>query len=782
MVLTASLALMIWDGISKSISKEYVRLYTSEMVERLKAHMGPEIALSLKAANTEVINQWMNDEFNPVLRQQALSELVEYAKILKDQNLFIAISGTNHMYFVDSKTTLAGFEPSGELKKSIKADVWFFNTMSSKAPYLLNIDEDRFIENMRVWINVKVEQEEQVLGVVGTGLFIHTFLGDIFTQHDDSHVKSILINQYGDVQLDSEINRIRQNSFDASAEVNQTIYSYIKNSAFHRQIDAYLFTPTDSLIIELNNPNYQYAALSPIKGTNWHVVTLFSTHALYASAKFLPVILIILSAALFLGLVINHIAKVIFVEPFEKLNASIELKEAIRSHKLYGLDRQDEFGALAHAVEKMSDRLMRSVPVGMFLLDESMNFVYGNPNFLSQMGYTDLEAFQKQYKNNLIELFANPDEGKRIINLLNTKRDNYDFEVELQTCDQTPFWAEIRMTRIDHEKSGWQYEGILLNIQGKKEHESILETLANRDQLTGIYNRHYFDEVVGEAVSRSDRYGNALSMVIFDLDFFKQVNDTWGHVIGDQVLVNIAAEALSCLRQSDVLVRWGGEEFAILMPGTSVAGAFQVAEKIRLCLEGINHESAGKVTASFGVAERQAYESSIEWFERVDQAMFKAKSQGRNMVVSADEVGKSKNAIVQLVWQDTFNSGNTVIDEQHKKLFVLCNALMNIATGDHPHELEVSMFKAILQHVNDHLIDEENILLENGYPSEDYLTHLKHHQSLRNSMLELQDKLRNKAISAVDVFLTLTNEVVVGHLLTEDVKFFPCLRGTEPAG
>lgn len=167
--------------------------------------------------------------------------------------------------------------------------------------------------------------------------------------------------------------------------------------------------------------------------------------------------------------------------------------------------------------------------------------------------------------------------------------------------------------------------------------ERVLQEVAVTDQLTGINNRHYFDEKVIEEMQRSDRYNRHLTMIIFDLDHFKDINDTFGHPIGDEVLKQTSEIAKGLIRKTDMLFRFGGEEFVILLPETDVDGAEAVAEKIRIGLENNSHPVAGRVTASLGVAERLNNESFSNWYKKADKALYCAKSQGRNKLVCSTE-------------------------------------------------------------------------------------------------------------------------------------------------
>jgi len=160
-----------------------------------------------------------------------------------------------------------------------------------------------------------------------------------------------------------------------------------------------------------------------------------------------------------------------------------------------------------------------------------------------------------------------------------------------------------------------------------------LEKQAHFDELTGIANRRHFLHLLDKEISRSHRQAIPLSLTFFDIDKFKQVNDTYGHQVGDEVLKSVA-KVVSCdLRREDIFGRLGGEEFCIFLPGQDLEKATNIVERYRLAIEAVTHESKiGKfnVTASFGISELNKQDSVNSLLERADQLLYRAKKNGRN--------------------------------------------------------------------------------------------------------------------------------------------------------
>lgn len=175
---------------------------------------------------------------------------------------------------------------------------------------------------------------------------------------------------------------------------------------------------------------------------------------------------------------------------------------------------------------------------------------------------------------------------------------------------------------------------IKTHIKLKKQHDSLVN-MAMRDQLTDLYNRHYLLETANHRVARAMRQNIPVSLLILDVDHFKQINDTQGHSAGDLVLKSLAHLLQQECRQEDIIARFGGEEFVIFFDDCNLATAHTVAERIRLRIEELRPDDIN-VTASIGVAELdKGKEGFSELVKRADDAMYKAKNSGRNQVISA---------------------------------------------------------------------------------------------------------------------------------------------------
>ena len=172
----------------------------------------------------------------------------------------------------------------------------------------------------------------------------------------------------------------------------------------------------------------------------------------------------------------------------------------------------------------------------------------------------------------------------------------------------------------------------VLMIERKK--QKAIHSLAVHDALTGLYNRHGVNEILNQKIEEFKRDLKSLSIIFFDIDYFKRVNDTYGHDMGDYVLENIAKIVDSEIRSSDIFARWGGEEFILFLPNTEVSEAINVAEKLRKAIEEHAFSDIDSITCSFGVTNLREKESKARFIKRADELLYQAKEFGRNCVIS----------------------------------------------------------------------------------------------------------------------------------------------------
>ena len=174
-----------------------------------------------------------------------------------------------------------------------------------------------------------------------------------------------------------------------------------------------------------------------------------------------------------------------------------------------------------------------------------------------------------------------------------------------------------------------------------------LSRMSRTDSLTGLYNRWHLDDVLARENSAAHRHGDRLSIVIFDIDHFKHVNDTYGHPTGDLVLVEFARRLTDELRAGDIAGRWGGEEFLLILPRTDATGAHRVADRVRLATAAmpvVTATTSISITVSGGCATGST-ESPAELLDLADNRLYQAKTAGRNRIVAGADLGAAGEVV-----------------------------------------------------------------------------------------------------------------------------------------
>ena len=285
--------------------------------------------------------------------------------------------------------------------------------------------------------------------------------------------------------------------------------------------------------------------------------------------------------------------------------------------------------------------LLRNVveilPVGVWIMDQDGKILYGNPaghRIWAGARYVGVEQFG-EYKGWWVAT------GKRIepeewaaARAIRNGETSIDEEVEIECFDGTRKII-LNSAMPIRDDDGNIVGAVIVNhdITERKRFEERLREMTEHDPLTNTYNRRHLYTILETESERARRYDTALSVVMFDIDHFKTVNDTHGHLAGDRVLVRIAEIVQQELRSVDLLARYGGEEFLIVAPGIDRPRAVILAERLRTLIATANFDPVPQITCSFGVHQFGG-EDTDSIFRYVDDLLYKAKQQGRNCVVT----------------------------------------------------------------------------------------------------------------------------------------------------
>lgn len=314
-----------------------------------------------------------------------------------------------------------------------------------------------------------------------------------------------------------------------------------------------------------------------------------------------------------------------------------------------------------------------------------------------------------------------------------------------------------------------------VSIEKQKKHELQLKKIGFIDQLTGLYNRHYMSSILMDEISDTSCDHKSNSIIMIDVDNFKKVNDVFGHNIGDVVLKNIAEIVIGNVRETDTIVRWGGEEIMIFLKNTSLQSAFNISEKIRKSVESFVFDKVNNVTISLGVAEYIENETFDSWFKRVDFCLLRAKNLGKNCTITWDGTINLFDLSDQLVWKNDYMCGREMIDRDHLNLFQAAINLLNTITPSTEFKDITKSADSLINLILQHFKREEEELLSINYP------YIDDHRNIHRELIENSINLRNSMNSYNDIINNLVVyiivEAVIEHLHKEDIKFFEyCLK------
>ena len=300
---------------------------------------------------------------------------------------------------------------------------------------------------------------------------------------------------------------------------------------------------------------------------------------------------------------------------------------------------------------------------------------------------------------------------------------------------------------------------------------------ATTDRLTGAWNRERLERTVLSEMERFKRYDNPLSLLVIDVDSFKKVNDRYGHMVGDKVLKTLASIIQSTLRITDSLTRWGGEEFVVLSPGTSLSAMLLLAERLREQVARATYPSVKTITISIGVAECLRNETWEAWFQRADVALYRAKVGGRNQVQHAPETEflfSAENScslgFSSLVWHAAYDCGHDFLDKQHQGLFALINLSLAAILEKRPRGEVEALLDRLIKDTSQHFRDEEAVLASVGYSG--LSEHASKHARVLDAAIQLAVRYHSGVVDIGELFRFLAHELVARHMLNDDCEFF----------
>lgn len=324
------------------------------------------------------------------------------------------------------------------------------------------------------------------------------------------------------------------------------------------------------------------------------------------------------------------------------------------------------------------------------------------------------------------------------------------------------------------------YEFIREYIQYKKNLDSVvqeneqLRLLAYKDQLTQLYNRTFMEEQLNMQIEQVGRYGKDVSLILFDIDDFKVINDVYGHCLGDKVLKELSSRIKSHVRASDIVARWGGEEFLILLPETDVKVAEGIANKLCHLIGNHVFDCVGHVYISLGVTQLNTSDSFRTVLKRVDKALYHAKQHGKNQSVCFLNDDDIPFSTMIVSWHHSWECGHSIIDAQHKNLVDYANRIFKAMSEKQDVSSVIYLLSKMVQKTKHHFESEELILAQLGYSS--FLHHKELHESLVVKAMNLHRDVTELQSYQSTYVSYIIEDVILKHMLHEDAKFYSLVK------
>ena len=362
LIVIITMAAALITGITGDASKNLARFYSIESVEKFNAYISRDLALAQKVSRSQAVTSWFADEENQEKKITAFNEMMDYAHLLQSVELYFGIYGSLNEFSINAGASLDEFIPYDKLDPNNPDNAWYYECMASENEYVLNIDIDKYSQRWRLWINHKVFDGNNFVGIFCSGLKIETVLADMYGQYDVNNVKGYVINKDGFIQMDSthyelHVEETEHHIHEASSDpaFTQAIDSHLEkiNGYFDRQIQPE--------VIRLQGPSnskgtYGYVSIAPIYGTDWSAVTFFNNRSLFSIAKLYPLLIVLLFAFvlyMIAGSILMH--RLVFV-PLNQLAKSVS-EAKTGAGDIFGHNRNDEIGDLAQIIQEARDKL-----------------------------------------------------------------------------------------------------------------------------------------------------------------------------------------------------------------------------------------------------------------------------------------------------------------------------------------------------------------------------------------------------------------------------------------
>ncbi len=647
----------------------YTRYHITRVRHAIELEMSNEITyIKTLSKSAPVVNWFKNPEFETRAENLIMKNTDEYTSLTHDGLILTLVKEQKTLLF-EPDNYYRGNTVLKELDFSIEElerDEYLLE--KSYHDYILSINSNSLSGINNLWFTAGVYDDSEFLGTIS------------FSMNFDK-----IANQLLDLDLDTiAIHLVDSNGYiKSSSSIDYRYLWKFENTNIIEEIDDTEFTnyfnkisDSNDLYINLNNPqvfksDYNdgeiIATALPIGGTPWSVVSIASRQDLIESFVDESVLLYLLIIIVLLYMLLSISTEIIFKKPFSHLTKSLANFKTNKSAEIYGTSREDEIGFISNTFKELSTQLVEnnmelertvskrtdelknlnielagnqnrlkklfnSLPLGIITFNGDGELVSCNDYALSLF---EIETFE-----DLKYILANNPETIHFIEnyndvILSTRINAFEpVQRELRTKNAKFFWADIRILYVPSNLGGTTdlFDVFISNITKVKNNELELQKKAYYDELTGLRNRRYLDDYLADFFTNAENEGEKFTMIILDIDNFKKINDKFGHDIGDVTLKTLADILTNTVRNTEIVARWGGEEFVVLLPKCDERIGEALAERLRRKVATSDFVEVQNITITLGVAEKDPSESMDAWFKRADQALYLGKHSSKNVV------------------------------------------------------------------------------------------------------------------------------------------------------
>jgi diguanylate cyclase (GGDEF)-like protein/PAS domain S-box-containing protein len=642
-----------------------------------------EIDLVAQLSKEPTIIAMAKNENDPKIRDEGLKTLERYRIKFQDRSYFCAFSNSGNYYFNNSSNQFYDHQLRYVLSPNEAKDRWFYEAIKLKDTCLINVNKDKILGVNKIWVDYILRDNGKVLGVIGTGFDFDQFLKQSVGIEQEG-VRNFFIDKDLSIQLAKDTQMIDYASITKKDGTHKTIDMVFKNPNDISQIKdamAYLSNEAISnsvktLWVTVNDKKHLLGiAYQPDVG--WFSLTLFDTEELnLINDKNIFIFLsLFFMATLF---ILGFTLKTLVVSPVEKLkalmvrieNGSIDkdlpiigsgeiaelsniFNNMVKEIQQHNLTLEQKIIDRTQALQENENKLnliLDNVDAYIYLKDLNSNFLYVNQSIRNLLG----KSLDNFIGKNDYDIF-DPETAKRLLDndvlVFQTGEKNISEESITDSSGHiTKTLLAIKIPLKREDGTIYALCGISTDITARKQAEEEIRALAFYDTLTHLPNRRLLSDRLLQAQNLSKRSGYYGAVLFMDLDNFKPLNDTYGHTIGDLLLIQVAQRIRSSVRESDTVARFGGDEFIVLLSELSkemndaIEQVKIIAEKIRHSLSHPYFLKIHSDTIEERIVEHHCSASigctlflnhdltQDEIFNQADSAMYTAKESGRNRV------------------------------------------------------------------------------------------------------------------------------------------------------